>query len=98
MDVFGSPFCDFMRGSIYIQCLWLSDGKGRNNTTAMKFSIYWAKDNRHVVYSLGNMLEGTNKDREEETICNYVFNLYTIRDITFRADIWKVTIHISITK
>lgn len=65
-DVFGGSFCDFMRGSINTQCLWHSDGKGRSNITAMKFSIYWAKDNRHMVYSLGNMLEGTNKDREEK--------------------------------
>lgn len=47
-----------------MQCLWHLDAKRRNDITTMKFIIYWAKDNRHTVYSLGDMLEGTIKNRE----------------------------------
>lgn len=55
MDVF--ILCDFMRGSIfqYMQCLWLLDGKGRTNITTMMFNTYWAKNNKHIVYPLGEI-------------------------------------------
>jgi len=75
MDVLGSSFFDFMRESIYIQCLWLSDSKQRRNIPTVKFSIYWAKDNRHTVYSLDNMFEGTNKGTEEKNTCNTHFQV-----------------------
>lgn len=57
MDVF--VLRDFTRGSRsifqYIQCLWLLDGKGRTNITTMMFSVYWAKNNKHIVYPLGEI-------------------------------------------
>lgn len=58
-----------------MHCLWHLDAKRRNNIPTMKFTIYWAQDNRHPVYSLGDVLEGTVKDREEKYTCNYVLNL-----------------------
>lgn len=86
MNLFGSTFCDFMREH-YIQCLWHLDAKRRNDITAMKFNIYWAKDNRHTVYSLGDTLEGTIQDREVKYTCNCGLHLYAICYIEFCTDI-----------
>lgn len=70
-----------------MQCLWHLDAKRRNDITTVKFTIYWAKDNRHTVYSLGDMLEGIIKDREVNCKSNWGLNLYAISYIEFCTDI-----------